>query len=90
MGLIIIKYFKYYYKSQIAYFNSFLGFLDEKHNDILKKNFIFKYFYTSFHSKKAIRILVIFNLVSFIYSVIVYNVDPRVKANGFCGTRYYI
>lgn len=87
MGLIIIKYYKYYYKSQIAYFFSFLDFLDENHNEILNKNFIFKKFYTKFSSKQMIRMLLSFILFNLIYSIIMYFIDDHLMGNGFCVMR---
>ncbi|ORX83628.1 hypothetical protein BCR32DRAFT_266852 [Anaeromyces robustus] len=88
IGLIIIKYYKYYYKSQIAYFKSFLEFLDDKHNETLQKKFYFKYFYTNISSKKALRILIVYIFINLLYSNLMYFVDDRVKAKGFCVMRY--
>eukprot|EP00833_Pecoramyces_ruminatium_P012460 jgi/Orpsp1_1/1186492/evm.model.d7180000050992.1 len=82
---IIIKYCKYYYKTQIAYFNSFLGALDEKQSESMNKKFIFKYYYLNSTPVKVLFSLFIFNFLSLIYSVIIYFVDERVRGNGFCG-----
>jgi len=85
--LIIVRYYKYYYKSQVAYFNSFLGVVDDKPNDTLNKTFIFKYFYSNLTAHSMMKYLLLFNSLSFIYSILMYFLDERVKANGFCGTR---
>jgi len=84
---IIIKYYKYYYKSQIAYFNSFLGVVEEPHNEILNKKFLFKIFYSKSTSSNALKVLFIIDAISIIYSNLIYFVDNRVSTNGFCGTR---
>ena len=85
VAFIIVKYYKYYYKSQIAYFNSFLGVVEEKNHDIFNKRFIFKYFYTNFTSSSAIKLLFIINAISMIYSNIMFFVDKNVSSSGFCG-----
>ncbi|ORX84865.1 hypothetical protein BCR32DRAFT_291034 [Anaeromyces robustus] len=84
---IILRYYKFYYKSQIAYFNSFMEFLEEKHNEMFNKKFIFKICYTSISPKKAFNIFIFINIISVIYSILIYFVDKRVSSNGFCGTR---
>jgi len=85
VAFIIIKYYKYYYKSQIAYFNSFLGVVEEKNTDVFNKRFIFKYFYTSTTSTSSLKFLFIINALSMIYSNIIYFVDNHVSSKGFCG-----
>jgi len=87
VAFIIIKYYKFYYKSQIAYLSSLFSYSDNDQNGILNKKFLFRYFYTSITSHKALKSLTIFNICSIIYSILMYFVDVRVAANGFCGTR---
>jgi len=84
---LIIKYYKYYYKSQIAYFDTFLDENEEKKKDSLNKKFLFKFFYTKCTSSNAVNIVVIMNTLSVIYSIIIYFVNDNVRENGFCATR---
>ncbi|ORX43668.1 hypothetical protein BCR36DRAFT_360904 [Piromyces finnis] len=87
IGFIIIKYYKYYYKSQIAYFNSFLKYSEDNQNNIMEKKFIFKKLYTNINSKQVLNTLVIINIFSIIYSIIIYFVDPWIKEYGFCSLK---
>jgi len=81
---IITKYYKYYYKSQIAYFNSFLGEVEEKNVEALNRSFLFKFFYSNSTSTKTLKLLFIINAISIIYTNIMYFVDKRISSNGFC------
>jgi hypothetical protein len=58
--------------------------LDEKQSETFNKKFLFKYFYTSCSSTKALNALVIFNVISVLYSILMYFTDDLIKENGFC------
>jgi len=85
---IIIKYYKYYYKSQIAYFNSFLcESTEDKIKEMLNKKFLFKFFYTKCTPKHALTLSFVIMIASIMYSIIIYFSDEFIRENGFCGMR---
>lgn len=90
MGLIIIKYYKYYYKSQIAYFSNFLTeFADTTNKEkILNKKFIFKIFYTKINSKMVYKAVFCYLCLNFIFSIILSFTNKKISSRGFCGIRY--
>jgi len=61
--------------------------VEEPHNEILNKKFLFKIFYSKSTSSNALKVLFIIDAISIIYSNLIYFVDNRVSTNGFCGTR---
>ena len=87
--MIIIKYFKYYYKSQIAYFSNLFEFADASYKDkILNKRFLFKVFYTKISSKGALKVLFCYIIINFIYSILLSFFNESTYSNGFCGTGF--
>jgi len=88
VAFIIIKYYKYYYKSQVAYFNSFLWEPnDDKVKEILNKRFLFKIFYSKCTTRHAINLSIVIFLISAMYSILIFFNDEFIRGNGFCGMR---
>jgi len=64
-----------------------MGGVGGEKNDIFKKKFLFKFFYSKFNSTNALNLLFITNALSIIYSNVIYFVDKHITENGFCGMR---
>ncbi|ORX77379.1 hypothetical protein BCR32DRAFT_248000 [Anaeromyces robustus] len=82
---IIIKYYKYYYVSQVAYIKNFLEFTENENKDkLLNKKYLFKPFYTSVTTSSALKGLACYVAFNMALSTVLRYTNDAIGSKGFC------
>jgi len=85
IAFIIVKYYKYYYISQVAYLQNFLEYNDNENKDkLLNKKFIFKPFYTHISTSLALKCLACYIAFNIALSTVIRSVNESISSDGFC------